>query len=485
MTYEDDLDLERRLRLIAEDPEPAVPASLFRHLDRVAASAANVAVEDVRPTRAMSLTVVPYAERSRRSGRSEAKVLAAIAAALVLAMAGAFLLAALRTGGSGAASVPASVSALASDLWTGLEWHDITATSDGLFAGDPWEVGISFPDNVVTWPGGLAATTGSGVWTSADGRTWKQVSGPQYVKYLGALGGKLLAETDPVASCDETASGPCLTTGRMWTTTNGVDWTSELLPFAGSAMGLTTSATGAVMTVLPVTASDASAPKLLYVTADGVNWRQASMPNDMSTSLGLQVVQMHGGYFASGDDQGTAACWSSADGLTWLRVASPQSLTTGIYPGLRGLDSLGMHSIDGATWVVDQDQGLELNPSGAILQVLADGRHIVASEGWQTVFYFSLGDGHWLVLDQGGDVGSLPGGGQAWLLPDGLLYEGGGRLFYGQAVAGSPVQGTLRPAASISPPPTATPPAGSPQPTFPSSVIPAPTSQPSPAPSGP
>ena len=47
----------------------------------------------------------------------------------------------------------------------------------------------------------------------------------------------------------------------------------------------------------------------------------------------------------------------------------------------------------------------------------------------------SLGDGHWLRLDQGGDIGSLPGGGQAWLLPTGVLYEGGGRLFFGQANA--------------------------------------------------
>src|ERR1035437_8519073 len=30
---------------------------------------------------------------------------------------------------------------LSPDQWTGLEWQDITATSNGLFASDPWESG--------------------------------------------------------------------------------------------------------------------------------------------------------------------------------------------------------------------------------------------------------------------------------------------------------------------------------------------------------
>jgi hypothetical protein len=485
MTYDDDLDLERRLRRIAEDPEPAVPGSLYRRLDRIGELAA---VEDVRPTASISIGVMPQV---RTPGRLHLKVMAGIAAALVVAVAGGVLLAAQRYSGPVAASRPASTPVPAKDLWTGLEWHDITATSGGLFSKDPWETSIG-SGTVVAWSGGLAATTGSGVWTSTDGRAWREVSGPQYLPYLGALGDQLIGFAQPVASCEETAAGPCLTSSRIWTSTNGVDWTSSLLPFSGSVISLTTSSGSAVICVLAPTSADVTDPKLLYVTTDGINWREASTPDDMSKSLDLRVVRIPAGYMALGEaklgDQSTVEYWASGDGMSWSRISpglpNGQTLDTGVYLGLLGSDSLGLHSADGVSWTSDQDQAPLWTSGSFPFQTLADGRHILVADGWNTTFSVSLGDGHWRTLDQGGDIGSLPGGGQAWLLPEGVLYAGGGRLFFGQAISGAAVQGSLRPAATITPQSTATPPAGSPQPTFPSSVIPAPTSQPTPAPTG-
>jgi hypothetical protein len=121
------------------------------------------------------------------------------------------------------------------------------------------------------------------------------------------------------------------------------------------------------------------------------------------------------------------------------------------------------HSTDGSHWIADSDQ-VKAVSSGGMIQVMADGRHILASGSWNPTFEVSLGDGHWQLLDQGGDIGSLPGGGQVMLLPNGVLYAGGGRLFYGRAVSGTSVTGTLRPAASITPEPTPVPKPGTPRP---------------------
>jgi hypothetical protein len=421
-------------------------------------------------------------------GRLHLKVMAGIVAALVVALAGGVLLAAQRYAEPVAASQAAARSVPANEQWTGIEWHDITATSGGLFSKDPWETSIG-SGTVVAWPGGLAASTGSGVWTSIDGRSWSRVSGPEYAPYLGALGGQLLAVSQPVASCEETAAGPCLTTSRIWATTNGADWTSELLPFSGNVMSLTTSPTGAVIVVQPIGNADGSfGPMALYVTADGVSWRQASIPDGMSNSSYLTVVQTPMGYMAlATPKQGdTIGYFASADGLTWSRISptlpNGQTLDMGVYLGLLGSDSLGLHSSDGVSWTLDEDQAPLWTSGSFPFQALADGRHILVADGWNTTFYVSVGDGHWRVLDQGGDIGSLPGGGQAWLLPDGVLYAGGGRLFFGQATSGRAVQGSLRPAATITPPPT--PPAAASPSTTPSSVIPAPTSQPTSTPTG-
>jgi hypothetical protein len=491
--FDSDEELERRLRNIGADPQPPVARSLNHYLHQLpeahpvsASRFAGLGRGAVKPTRPTSMAAM---QPVLAPGRLHLKVMAGIVAALVVALAGCVLLAAQRYAEPVAASQAAARSVPANEQWTGIEWHDITATSGGLFSKDPWETSIG-SGTVVAWPGGLAASTGSGVWTSIDGRSWSRVSGPEYVPYLGALGGQLLAFSQPVASCDETAAGPCLTSSRIWTSTNGVDWTSSLLPFSGSVMSLTTSSESAVICVPAPTSADVTDPKLLYVTTDGINWREASTPDDMSKSLDLQVVRIPSGYMALGEarlgDQSTLEYWASGDGFTWSRISptlpNGQTLDMGIYLGLLGSDSLGLHSSDGVSWTLDEDQAPLWTSGSFPFQALADGRHILVADGWNTTFYVSVGDGHWRVLDQGGDIGSLPGGGQAWLLPDGVLYAGGGRLFFGQATSGRAVQGSLRPAATITPPPT--PPAAASPSTTPSSVIPAPTSQPTSTPTG-
>jgi len=129
-------------------------------------------------------------------------------------------------------------------------------------------------------------------------------------------------------------------------------------------MSLTTSSESAVICVPAPTSADVTDPKLLYVTTDGINWREASTPDDMSKSLDLQVVRIPSGYMALGEarlgDQSTLEYWASGDGFTWSRISptlpNGQTLDMGIYLGLLGSDSLGLHSSDGVSWTLDEDQ---------------------------------------------------------------------------------------------------------------------------------
>ena len=61
--------------------------------------------------------------------------------------------------------------------WTGLEWHDITASAGGIFIDRaPWLEG-SRMDEVVSWRGGFALVGGDDrLWTSKDGMTWTRAS---------------------------------------------------------------------------------------------------------------------------------------------------------------------------------------------------------------------------------------------------------------------------------------------------------------------
>jgi hypothetical protein len=120
-------------------------------------------------------------------------------------------------------------------------------------------------------------------------------------------------------------------------------------------------------------------------------------------------------------------------------------------------DSLQAHSNDGINWIPDTPDFFGTLSGGGQYQILSDGQRILVSLGWNPTFEVGFGDGHWQELDQGGDIGTLPGGGQAHLLPDGVLYAAGGRIFFGQALFGEPVMGSLVPDVTPMPPPDSTP----------------------------
>jgi hypothetical protein len=486
MNYEEDLDLAIRLRRIAAEPEPAVPGSLYRFADEVAqgAAASHQGIGREAP--------ISFTPARAAAARRPVRVLAGLAAALVLVMAVGTLLIAVNGNRGPAADSP--------DDWTGLEWHDITATSDGLFLRDAWQGGdYSSVNRVVEYKGMLIAIGfGSGsdlMWTSRDGRTWNHVAGAPALTALGVVNGVLVGQGTATQS----------TPWMSWVSNDGVNWRSAVQPFGGEdgVGGFATISTAALVLDYPnaMTAGRLVCPEV-YATSDGISWVKGSLPAGFTASMGIQVSSRLGFVateYVNGPDapgpvvaqtypaqgspvpeacpaQGSSApqgfySWSSHDGLTWTRLdvaALGNDVAAGVYSGALG-DSIppfppsggfGFHTANGIAWTRDRDS---VSNTGMNVSQ-ADGRHILISAGWNVVFTVSRGDGHWRELRQGGDIGALPGGGQAFLLPDGVLYAGGGRLFYGKAVAGGEVQGSLRPAATITMAPTPTPVGATPRP---------------------
>jgi hypothetical protein len=504
MNHEEDVDLARRLQLIAAAPEPEVPGSLYRFVDSIAdGAAADLTEGSLAPIAFMPAVV----RERRRPPASQLKRMIGVAAALLLAIAGGSLIVGLQHASPAASPVPAA------DQWTGLEWHDITATSDGLFIQEASSSSWGAYANVVAFDGSYFAT-GFGVvsgqimdaiWTSHDGLVWSRVPGAPYVSWLGVLNGRLVAQG--------TSALPA--SWVSWTSTDGINWESHVESFADSESGMgswVTTSTAALVEVQPylpllpfetpaaTAISDTSggvptfsyiAPTVpyaqpdFYVTTDGVSWRKGTLPTDLQGSQGVQFFSWKDSFVMEAtiddpagrgyrvDAQGKEIhqadhLWTSHDGQSWTRL---DTSAVGIFMSQLQVGSLGLsippigsdgfHSADGNHWTQDEDAISILNNanlgSSATWSVQSDGRHILVTADWDVKFSVSLGDGHWRTLRQGGDIGSLPGGGQAFLLPNGVLYAGGGRLFYGEAVAGRQPTGELHPAATITQAPTPTP----------------------------
>jgi hypothetical protein len=390
-------------------------------------------------------------------------------AALVIAVSAAGLLVVMR--GPQTAATWTLRADVGQGEWTGLEWHDITALAGGLARPGSYFVGTtSGTGGVVQWRGGFAAVGGdTNLWLSNDGLTWKRATGAPRYPGIVAIGGDLLA-----VGQDSGGYGPWL-----WRTTDGITWTRISVPFGVSyAGGLTAGGPGVVAAV--ALAADSGAPPGLsgiYFTTDVQTWTQATLPSDLAAASNVYVDSFIGGFVAVGlvsdpngsetytSDAGTERryserAWISRDGLTWslYEPVIPPSETQGALPwtwmqlGRLGAGDGRIYSTDhGVTWLADKDN----IPSWLFGdRTVSDGSRIVMAAGSGARFYLSEGDGHWRLLQQGGDVGSLPADGQMMLLPNGVLWIAGNRVYFGQALSGVAPQGSLGPPTTASPGPS-------------------------------
>ena len=241
---------------------------------------------------------------------TEKNFLAALAAALIIVVGGT-LLTAWHQGGAASPS-------LRPDQWTGLEWHDITSTSDGLYGSDPWQSGGIFGSgSVVIWSGGLAAVgMEGGVWTSQDGRTWSGDAGAPHISSLAAVGGELVGfASSNVCPAGSSSAPVCTPQSSEWVSRDGVKWQPVVTQFDNDVVLQVVTASGSL--VIGATTSPGTAVggflgpnSAIYVTSDGLSWHKAEIPGDMADSS-VTIGSMRKGFVASGflpDPQGTVVC---------------------------------------------------------------------------------------------------------------------------------------------------------------------------------
>jgi hypothetical protein len=475
MRYQDDPELEVRLRRVAADPQPDAPASLFHALDRVTRGEGTLEADGLELARVRPVGGRQSVRRGP-SGLRQIGVLAALAAALVIAISAAGLLVATH-GPATTASWTLRPDA-GQGQWTGLQWHDITATAGRLARPQSFTTAAA-GSGVVRWRGGYAAM-GSDfkLWLSTDGITWKSSSGGPTLPAAVAIGDGLLVAG---MANDGSKAG-------LWLTKDGATWVPASAPFdVAEVSGLAAGDPG-VVAVMTSMAADPPGPSEIYFTTDAQTWSRASLPADLASAYQVTVSRFIDGFVAVGlvsDPNGAEGyssgagperhysyrSWRSRDGLTWTAYdpALPAAAVTSNAPPwvLMQLGKVGagnglIHSTDGgATWLLDNDS-LPGSLSGN--QTASDGSRIIMAADSGEVFYLSEGDGHWTQLQQGGDVGSLPAGGRLVLLPNGVLWTAADRVYFGQGLAGVAPEGSLGPSTTPSPGPTLPYPTSTPAP---------------------
>ena len=338
--------------------------------------------------------------------------------------------------------------------WTGLQWRDVTATARDFFShrAPPVQYLQYDPAGIVVWRGGMAMIGGvdRSVWISPDGLTWTKSPGaPAYAGLVGWNG--TLA-----------AGGFVNDEPGLWTSSDAVTWRKAPIRFdvsgceqVGECLGLAAGPQGiiGVTTEGRISLMDPGTP---YLSTDGVTWTSRPLPEDANQ---VAVNAFMNGFIAAGSvplagaSPGSFAprAWRSPDGVHWTvyHAVRPGGTTNDQWPywglsgpwtieeGPLGAEDQWMHSIDGVTW----EEDTEFIEGGA--QMVSDGARIIGAQTWLSRFFLSEGDGHWRELEQGGDIAQLPAGGHAYLLPTGLLWVAGERVFFGQALSGVHPSGSL------------------------------------------
>jgi hypothetical protein len=220
---------------------------------------------------------------------------------------------------------------------------------------------------------GFDGRFGNTLWTSADGRTWRDVTPSEFASF-------------GIASIIATSDGRLVGVGRA----NTID----------------------------VDAETAAA----FVSEDGLTWRLARDAADLSGQM-IDVVETDGGFFAVGGVPGadSAGVWHSPDGESWARIGEdvPAAFFWSITEGGPGLVIAGWRrnpEPDAAVWTsadAGQTWTLAADPE---LGVLAEGTDVLATDAGRLIMVGGslTGDGahiwtsadgaDWSLADVDGDL---------------------------------------------------------------------------------
>lgn len=412
MTFHDDPDLERRLRSIAETPEPPIPGSVYRYASEVTTRERG---------RSMRSAMNPF--------KATAFAAAGLAAAVVIAIAATGVLLSVRSGGAGgqtasssatavetAASTTAGTSPSAAPQTSGPTqtagssssarpgatmmaggFTTPGATSDwkGFMPTVVSSSSTSFPTRILRWSGGYLASaeyrefgSSNGLWTSPDGQTWTAVRGIDASQvFVSVAPGGLIAIAVGGADVPSTPR-------NVWKSSDGVAWHdagASDMPPDGTLVSIAGTSAGIVAVVDVATGSGKSTVddyRVLY-SADGVYWGPVSPIGGIGGAGGLvpHVESGNGRFFLMGASGATAkrsdanavlvastsphdvTLWSD-DGRTWTKCGGEYTgLATKIDFGRDGLlletnfgqipggTGLARSTDGGKTWVEDPNYG--------------------------------------------------------------------------------------------------------------------------------
>jgi hypothetical protein len=450
-----DMDLERRLRSIGR-AAPEAPSTLD-----------DVAREVI--LRGRSRTAARFDGRIRPHALRGLSGLAAVLA--VVALVGGLL----RTSTSPAAQQWTPRPDAGSGEWTAIEWHDVSSGFAGMNASRPlWTaLGEVLP---IHWSHGYALVGDQARWwLSQDGLDWRLATNIPQDAWVASVGGQLLVLNG-------------LPGTGAWLTTDGEKLTPVAVPFdLGRVSGVVSGKPGLVVTTSP--AADPSQPEpagptTVYVTRDGVGWIRAVLPSDLAQARGVSVRAFIDGFMATGeieDPNGSSErtsqsgggptltwryseyAWYSPDGLTWSKY-DPQGYSLPPFgwammvDGRLGATNGDIHSTDGGqSWSKDTNAPPSPQSPNGRAQMVSDGNRILYAVDGGGRFYLSEGDGHWTLLNEGGDVGNLPSDGEMLIEPKGILWISGNKVYFGEGLSGVEPKGSIGPPVSPSPDPNATP----------------------------
>jgi hypothetical protein len=158
----------------------------------------------------------------------------------------------------------------------------------------------------------------SGLWTSSDGLSWKQV--PDDAGTFRSATITALVKGGPGWVAGGSAGGGTTPPSQaIWTSADGRTWTrADLASSQGSQVTILV-ANGEKVIAL------ASSPNGTSVLAsqDGLHWQQAKdSPPGIYSYGNPTIAPLSGGFVGLLDEGGETAVWSSPDGLSWTRIGS-------------------------------------------------------------------------------------------------------------------------------------------------------------------
>lgn len=241
--------------------------------------------------------------------------------------------------------------------------------------------------------------------TAELGLAWNRVDDPDLVSLArnGSMYGVIAGGPGAIAWGSVYATGP-----RIWTTTDGLDWTAATIDAAGDAdaaqgnpgevLDVIAGGPGYVAVGVYVRAGGDGNTSIVWTSPDGITWRRVAGDPALARSMMSSIVSWKGELFAYGCanvspiDCGPQRVWASSDGLSWEIIEPTLPTGTNTVSDVRaGPDELwGLARLSSGDETLPED-----SDTPHVLVSSTDGRTWTRSSlpavTWGEVYWLPLG----------------------------------------------------------------------------------------------